>query len=148
MDSVHDSCDVLHCISQCIFLNGNVLIPIKISLKFVCKGAINNIPALVQTVAWNRPGDKSLSEPAVASLPTYRCVTRPQWLIYALACLLWFGIGQMSPYLTITSHEGHGASDNRWLDCFSTAYSGWYILFTCHLWAISTHNWWIAIHGQ
>ena len=30
-----------------IFLNENVRIPIKISLKFVPKGAINNIPALV-----------------------------------------------------------------------------------------------------
>ena len=34
-------------ISKCIFLNENVLISIKISLKFVHKGQINNIPALV-----------------------------------------------------------------------------------------------------
>ena len=46
-----------------IFLNENVWIPIKISLKFVPKGPINNIPALVQIVAWRRPGDKPLSEP-------------------------------------------------------------------------------------
>ena len=32
---------------KCIFLNENVLISIKISLKFVPKGQINNIPALV-----------------------------------------------------------------------------------------------------
>ena len=30
-----------------IFLNANVLISIRISLKFVLKGQINNIPALV-----------------------------------------------------------------------------------------------------
>ena len=30
-----------------IFLNENIWIPIKISLKFVSKGSINNIPALV-----------------------------------------------------------------------------------------------------
>ena len=35
---------------------------IKISLKFVHKGPINNIPALVQMMAWRRPGDKPLSE--------------------------------------------------------------------------------------
>ena len=35
---------------------------IKISLKFVPKGPINNIPALVQIMAWGRPGDKPLSE--------------------------------------------------------------------------------------
>ena len=34
-------------ISKCIFLNENVLIAIKISPKFVPKGQINNIPALV-----------------------------------------------------------------------------------------------------
>ena len=34
-------------IFKCIFLNKNVLISIKISLKFVPKGQINNIPALV-----------------------------------------------------------------------------------------------------
>ena len=34
-------------IFKCIFLNENVLISIKISLKFVPKGQINNIPALV-----------------------------------------------------------------------------------------------------
>ena len=35
-------------IFKCIFLNENVWIPIKISLKFVPKGQINNIPTLVQ----------------------------------------------------------------------------------------------------
>ena len=34
-------------IFKCIFLNENVLISIKISLKFVPKGQISNIPALV-----------------------------------------------------------------------------------------------------
>ena len=34
-------------IFKCIFLNANVLISIKISLKFIPKGQINNIPALV-----------------------------------------------------------------------------------------------------
>ena len=61
-----------------IFLNENVLISIKISLKFVPKGQINNIPALVQIMAWCRPGDKPLSEPRMVSLPTHICVTRPQ----------------------------------------------------------------------
>ena len=38
-----------------IFLNGNIWIPIKISLTFVPKGSINNDPALVQIMAWRRP---------------------------------------------------------------------------------------------
>ena len=64
-------------IFKCIFLNENVWIPIKISLKFVPKGPINDIPALVQIMAWRRPGDKPLSEPIMISLPTHICVTRP-----------------------------------------------------------------------
>ena len=61
-----------------IFLNENVLISIKISLKFVPKGPMNDIPALVQIMAWRRPGDKPLSEPRMVSLLTHICVTRPQ----------------------------------------------------------------------
>ena len=67
-------------IFKCIFLNENILIPIKISLTFVRKGSINNIPALVQIMAWRRPGDKPLSEPMMVNLPTHICVTRPQWV--------------------------------------------------------------------
>ena len=65
---------------KCIFLNINVWIPIKISLKFVPKGRIHNISALVQIMAWRRPGDKPLSEPMMVSLTTHICVTRPQWV--------------------------------------------------------------------
>ena len=63
-----------------IFLNENVRISIKISLKFVPKGPINNYPALVQIMAWRRSGDKPLFEPMMVSLLTHICVTRPQWV--------------------------------------------------------------------
>ena len=36
-----------------IFLNDNVRISIKISLKFVPEGTINNIPALVEIISTN-----------------------------------------------------------------------------------------------
>ena len=71
-------------IFECICSNGNVWIPIKISMKFVPKGPINNIPALVQIMDWCRPGDKPLSEPMMVSLTTHICVTRPQWVHYNL----------------------------------------------------------------
>ena len=63
-----------------IFLNENVWIPIEISLKFVPKDPINNITALVQIMAWHRPGHKPLSEPVMVNLLTHICVTRPQWV--------------------------------------------------------------------
>ena len=67
-------------IFKCILLNENVWITIKNSLKFLPKGPINNIPALVQIMAWRRPGDKPLSEPMLVSLPMHICVTLPQWV--------------------------------------------------------------------
>ena len=67
-------------IFRCISLNENILIAINISLSFVPKGPIDDIPALVQIMAWRRSGDKPLSEPMMNSLLTHICVTRPQWI--------------------------------------------------------------------
>ena len=64
---------------KCISLNTNVWILIKISLKCVPEGPIDNIVALVQIMAWCWPGDKLLSEPMRVSLLTDVCVIRPQW---------------------------------------------------------------------
>ena len=52
-------------IFKCIFMNENLWILIKMSLKFVTEGPINNIPALGQIMAWRRSGDKPLSEPMI-----------------------------------------------------------------------------------
>ena len=75
-------------IFKCIFLNENACTSLMISLKFVPKVRINNIPVLVQIVALCRPGDKPLSEPMMVSLLTHICVTRPQWvnMINVFAC--------------------------------------------------------------
>ena len=53
-------------IFKCILLNGNVWILIKISLKFVPEGPINNIPALILIMAWCQSGNKPLSESMMA----------------------------------------------------------------------------------
>ena len=63
-----------------VFLDENVWISNKISSKFVLWGPINNIPALVQIMAWRRPGNKPLSEPVMVISMTQICVTRPQWV--------------------------------------------------------------------
>ena len=55
-------------------------ISLKIPLKFVPRGPINNILALVQIMAWRRPGDKPLSEPMLVFVPTHICDTRSQWV--------------------------------------------------------------------
>ena len=68
-----------------IFEHENEWISPRISLKFVPKVRINHIPALVQIMAWCRPGDKPLSEPMMVSLTTHICFTRPQWDNWAIA---------------------------------------------------------------
>ena len=67
-------------IFKCIPWNKHVCIWIKISLTFVPKGPINNIPVLVQIMAWLQPGDKSLSEPMMVSPPMHMSITWPQWV--------------------------------------------------------------------
>ena len=64
----------------CVFLNENIGISFTISLTFVPEVWINNIPALVQIMAWRRLGDMPLSEPTMVCLPTHICVTRLQWV--------------------------------------------------------------------
>ena len=109
-----------------IFFNENVWSSIKISLKFVPKGPITNILALVQIMAWRRSGDKPLSEPMMVSLLTHIYVTRPQWvnslwpsdgiwchrnsskLVYVTACCLMAPSHYLNQYWLSTSEVlGH-----------------------------------------
>ena len=75
--NVHDFADDIF---KCIFVSDNAWIAIKTSLKFVPKGLINNMPALVQIITWRRPGDMPWSEPIMVSLLTYICITRRHWV--------------------------------------------------------------------
>ena len=83
-------------IFKCVFENETEWISPRISLKFVPKVRINNIPALVQIMAWRLPGDKPLSEPMMVNLLTHICVTRPQWvktkMVEVLSLFLPFGV--------------------------------------------------------
>ena len=84
-----NGCHFADDIFKCIFLNENFWIPIKMSLKFVPTGLINNITALVQIMAWRRPGDKPLSEPMMVSSTMHKCVTRLQWVNHnTVYCIL------------------------------------------------------------
>ena len=65
---------------KCIFLNENLWISLRISLKFIPKVPINNIPALVQIMARHRSDNKPLSEPMMVSFLMHICVPRPQWV--------------------------------------------------------------------
>ena len=91
-----------------ILLTEHVIISIKISLMFVHKGSINNIPTLVQIMTWRRPGDKPLSEPMMVRLSTHICVTRPQWVNG-------FSIDiPITPWISFTTDDCY--SSVRWFD--------------------------------
>ena len=83
-------------IFKCIFWKENVWISINFSLKFVPKGSISNIPALVQIMAWRRLGDKPLSEPMLTYFPTHKCVSRPQWVNAKYCGLYTRGVNTLS----------------------------------------------------
>ena len=103
--------DALRCaddIFKRIFFNENVWISITIPLKFIPKGPINNIPAMVQIMAWRRPGDKPLSD---------KCWL-VHWRIYAS-----LGLNEFTAFisetvcsnfsLTLGLHDIYGGSDTE-----------------------------------
>ena len=111
-------------IFKCIFLNENVFISIKFSVKFISKIPINNIPALVRIMAWCRSGDKPLSEPMTIILLAQICVTRPQWV--NCGNNLGVSIGQqticsikyiqdLSYYMTSQNHNGSNITSTQLL---------------------------------
>ena len=111
-------------IFKCIFLNENIWILIKISLKFVPKGPINNTPALVQIMAWRRPGDKPLSELMMVSLLMH---TR----IYIL-----FGLNELRPYQMVNIlYRTFSNAFIKW-KCYLSMFRSWkkMLLFGFFLW--------------
>ena len=63
-----------------IFFNEPVRISIKISLRFVPKGPIKNIPELFHITACHRPSGKPFYEPMMVCLLMHICLTQPQWV--------------------------------------------------------------------
>ena len=78
---IHLGRDKMAAISQTTLPNASSWIEIfEFRLKCNWNITVNIISALVQIMAWHRPGDKPLSEPMIVSLLTHICFTRPQWV--------------------------------------------------------------------
>ena len=135
---------------KCIFLNENLRDSIQISPKFVPKGPVNDIPVLVQIMAWHQPGDEPLSEPMMVRLSMHICITQPQWVkVMSHVCFCisflqppdcWFKslsrlITKKPWKLCITGHLCHQESTGDW--CISHAKG--YKCIT-HVYAISGIN--------
>ena len=89
-----------------IFLNENVWIFIKISLKFISKGPVNNIPALVQIMPWRRPGDKPFLN---------------QWWLFYWRIYASFGLNK----LTVIWRRGSWSTLVKLLDAFFIELKTW-----------------------
>ena len=63
-----------------------------ISKRIFLNGPINTTPALVQIMAWRRPGDKPLSESVFVRLPTHICVARPEWVQWIQRLNVWIQV--------------------------------------------------------
>ena len=106
-----------------IFLNENVIISIKISLKSVPKGPIRNIPALVQIMAWRRPGDKPFSEAMMVCLLTHICVIRPQWVKISINFTINISHGFMIAVELLLNTQNCGLQMHRECRCPNTIVS-------------------------
>ena len=82
-------------IFKCIFLNEKILISIKLSLKFIRNGPINNIQALVQIMAWRRPGDNPLSEP-MAHMSHSASMSSRDWIHDSIRVSEWLSFNGLS----------------------------------------------------
>ena len=65
-------------IFECIFFNEILSVSITSSLKFVPKGPVISVSALVQIMAWHCPGNKPLSEPMIVWFT--QPLTWPHWV--------------------------------------------------------------------
>ena len=71
--------------------------------KFFTKVRINNIPSLVQIMAWRRPGDKTLYESMLVSLLTRICVTPPQWVTRFIHVLTYADVTDINHWISTLS---------------------------------------------
>ena len=131
-------------IFKCIFENENEWISPGISLKFVPKVQINNIPALVHIMAWRRPGDKPLSEPMMIISLTHICVTRPQWVNFMSICeivLRWMPQKTFDDKSTLVQLMACSCIENPellWYQLFSSLEALWVVFITTLVPAVMT----------
>ena len=111
-------------ICKCIFLNQIVWTVIAISLQCVHECQINNIPALIEIMAWCRPGDKHyLNQWYLAYSHKYASLDRE------LRKVAYWGRNVDERSFTVTSnmHFKHNSVDHDY-------YKSWIISLTLERW--------------
>ena len=121
-------------IFRCILFNENGCILIRLSLKYVRKGSIDNSPALVQIMVWRRSSDKPLSEPMVIISPTDIGVTRPQWVkIYSFSDFQ--SLNEREPFICSPPPP------KKKKKCSSLIFPFEIYILTCNIFIITTQLW-------
>ena len=93
-----------HEIFKHIFLNEEVWILIRISLRFVPNGVIDNNQALVYIMAWRRIGDKPFLKQCWPDSLTHIWGTRGRWLWCVMYLTVVF---HKHPYHRCPKNENH-----------------------------------------
>ena len=144
-----------------IFVNENVRFSIEFSLKFVSKGPINNIPALVHIMARCRPSDKPLSEPMLVRSLTHIWITRPQWVNNYVSCdqpiwcnestipiERWYKIIQKQDISLLHTRENHYTHDTPGVSLIRLPwYLRWCFACTMAVCIWSSLYWWFPHHN-
>ena len=94
-------------IFKCIFLNENVWISIKISLKFVPKDPINNIPALIRDGSMTKPCLPRVAAQPQMTLSFFKPYLSPRWRYCDVMTQL-----DKTPQWAREDHLRHGNRDN------------------------------------
>ena len=126
--------------SNAFFRNENVSISIKILLEFILKCPINNIPALVQILAWRRLGDKPLSEPIMIILLTHIYVTGPQWVKVKL--------NYVANYTSIQDHSTILNAVQLVAQITHIHNDTYYFTFSRTLWFLVMNEWYMNLPNQ
>ena len=105
-----------------IFVKENAWILIKISLKFIPKGPVDNIPAMVQIMAWCRPGDTLLSESIMAWVTDiYASLSLNELIVLVVneakvKCVIIIMLN-VCPYMHGSLGQGQGHTQCMWDPC-------------------------------
>ena len=121
-------------IFKCIFLNENVRILLRISLKFVPKLRSNqHYSSTVQIMAWRRPDAKPLCEPMMVNLLTHICVSRPQWVKRDKLnqFRIWMNNHIHIKLWDVISHPRHMLAIKVWLSNYIAQETMGVITYTC-----------------
>ena len=135
-----------------IFLIENCYISTQISMMIVFNGQVNDMPSLVQIMAWHWTGTKPLSESMIlfmhhlASLnwtnKIHPISHPPRWAMGCLLCIFLENINLVITSLRWDRCVCHNVMSHGCRSLTKTSGDGWYSLQMNKNWAHQYRSWW------